>query len=387
VKGAWQPRTQEILTARSGGLAQMRRDLGVTLETHARATRFAWSDQPVAVTSEDVVKAIRAKDPDWSGPLPTIADILDHFDAVYALVVVPTYEAGFVASGGSSADAVDLWDFMVWTSAVLVELGTGEVKLAATALDEELIRVDAGQAAGGDDNRRIKDLIALSGRKAIESLAGFTADRGPADDFPMMFTGTIVADPEARRLFRYGKAETEKRKNVCTMPSECANEDCGRLIALVANAVAQNLTQRGVPVLPPINLNAWGERAEDRVALNLSLPRGASHFEDELSIAVGADSADKKLVPVVAKLRFSDGEGGSRLLRSREYLAVTQIYGFETDPDDCATLIGRSATTASVSQARDKIVKDAPDQSALQRARLLGRLYDAFAKVDYDALL
>ncbi len=385
VKGAWQPHTQEILTARNGGLADLRRSLGVAMERHARSVRFAWSDQPVAVTSDDVVQAIRTKDPGWSDPYPDIRDILDHFDAVYALVVVPTYEAGFVASGGSSSDAVDVWDFLVWTSAVLVELGSSEVKLAATALDEDLIRVDAGQGAG-DATARIKDLIERSGRHAVDSLARFAAERAPADEFPMMFTGTIVADPVARSLFRYGKVEKAKRSNVCTMPSECTNEDCGRLIALVANAVAQNLTQRGVPVLPPINLNGWGERAEDRVALNLSLPRGAAHFEDQLSIVVGADSADTKLVPVVSKLRFVDSQGKSRLLKSREYLAVAQIYGFETDPDDCAKLVGRSATGAAVSQARGKVVADGPDQTALQRARLLGRLYDAFAKVDYDAL-
>lgn len=383
VKGAWQPETSKILTAEQGGLLKLRRDLGIAVESHAISKQFGWSSAKLAVSSQDVAAAIKKKNPDWTSPYPDVSDMLDHFDTVYALVVIPTYEARIFSSGGSSNIAVDNEHLLVWTSAVLVELGSGEVKLSATAAAEFVAQSDAGKTGIKDLSRQFKTLLERSSFQALDRLSGLSSSHSPADDFPVMFTGAIVADNAARNFYRFGAPES--RKNVCKLSPECEHEDCGRVIALLANGVAEVMTSMNVPVLPPLNLNAWGERATDRVALNLTLPRGARHFEDSITVAVGADSADQKLVTVVQQLTFKDSDGSSKYLKNRHYMAKVRVHGFETDPDNCAALLSKPVKTKpAFAKFSVPLVEGAPDHNDLHRARLLMALYKSLTEVKVD---
>jgi len=171
---------------------------------------------------------------------------------VFALVLVATLEMEHKLDINLNNQDFNKYEFFTGVSALLVEHGTGEVKVAANALGNVTY---TGKELSPEE--KINYFAISYENTAIDALEKLRHVRrnsiGIDDDDAQMITKVIVNSADVRSLFSFPQGNEQCRVNTCF-----------QLRALIAQGVANAYSSAGYNMLPPLNVTSWGRHLEGR---------------------------------------------------------------------------------------------------------------------------
>ena len=274
----------------------------------------------------------------------------DNEEHLYVLAIVGTFEAYYQLPIASS-EATFREFYIVGVSAILVQIAgdiPGQIVLAGTALTEgQLTRTEdfPGNASAfcSADNAMWPDslgnLVAVYKDAAERAIANLSAKREKADEGvdSIIVTGAQIGSEKISDLF--GVVPTSST-SVCNQPNPCPDgaSDCQDLVGLLAFGTTDAFSARGYLAVPPLNWSSWGKTAQYQATKNVRLTGGRREINEVITVNVGPDSADMKLVPSISKYAAVGKPAGTGGTFKDLFMAWLEVPWYETEYGKCETV-------------------------------------------------
>jgi hypothetical protein len=310
----------------------------------------------VIVQSDDLYDAMRADGFDVSARASQgqIQDFLeDNEDRTLALAIIGNFEGYAQNIWQTSKGNIYEEHFTVGVTAVLVHVAgdnVGQIVLTGSALTE-VVNEENDQFSTGESDL-CKDMNSMSSkvlgkittaysnaaRRAIENLSRVRISADGAVD-SIIVVGVDVQSKPVRNLFNISGA-SEVKDSICNRPVPCAEGDaiCEGLISFMAFKVTDAFSSRGYMAIPPLGWRSWGRTAQYQVTRNVNLTGGRQDVLQNISVNVGPDSADKKLVPSITKFADITKAAPGKPWMEEHYMGFLDVEWQETGYGDCGAV-------------------------------------------------
>ena len=280
---------------------------------------------------------------------------------IYTLALVSTLEHYISMKHEISQNIIYEEHFIVGMSAIIVQLGTGKIVLAGSALTE-IIKTDTkGPSSEIEKKIKFTEAYQNAAMRSIErlNLLKVSSEKKLGRE---MVTGLVVNSKSTRKLFKINKIYLDKVDSVCDLHWRvvddktkykelaqplCVNEgdpNCSLIVSILVHGVTERLSAAGHLAIPPLNIESWEnatsqtnwkQTSEGEISKTLSLSEGLS---DNLKVNVSPSSAERKLVVFLTKFAEKDFEGKTKYTANRVYKAWIKVIWAETDPYNCSII-------------------------------------------------
>jgi hypothetical protein len=364
--------------------------LETTLRTTISSTAFPWSASPVIIDVDDANAVMRQRVAGWDKVRPTILQLSEAFDTVYALAVVIDLELNIQSpphvEGASYANLIGSS-----ATALLVDMDTKRIVLSASDVRSTTLLTDDGFLP----RAKVRSIMAATYMNAASAAVQKLADRmrgtRPSDPFDWhMVTGAIFPGAKAQELFSM-RPWAGNVKSVCELSRQCDGAGlCAALDSLATSVATAALTDAGQAALPPYSWVYWASRSQNLIALNLVQPRGGI-MEDVLRFRLDPVEADIKVIAEVhlsepSIVRAQHTNANSAVWTGTRFdHGLVKMHRYMTAPYNCAMDAQHQGVVAGqgVHVSRVTVGYTEPD-AAIRRFYAVGALLDAKGKLSEE---
>lgn len=297
---------------------------------------------------------------------PQVKEFLENNeDNLLTLAVVGTVETYIQNLKTTSKGSIFEEHFIVGVTAVLVQTSgdnPGQIVLTGSALTEVINESTDGFSTEADTlcktindmpKPALEKLVVAYADAAERAIANMAKSRRAADgdNDSVLVTGVSISSTSVQDLFNVDRAIAGEQNNICNQRIPCVEGDraCQTLVSLVAFGVTEAFSSKGYLAIPPLNWRSWGKTAEYQAAKNVKLTGGHRDIAPFVTINVGPNSADRKLLPVITKFAEVVRPMKGANLRRRIYMGWMNVNWEITEGDQC-----ESAAEKGVIQPKKK---------------------------------
>ncbi|MEM9168239.1 MAG: hypothetical protein AAGC56_01195 [Pseudomonadota bacterium] len=256
---------------------------GVVARINAQGGLPTLSPHPIAMNDVDAKATLQRVFGDEPAPRFALRSIEEHFDNVYALYVIGSFEhheSGRFKLADEKTGPVYVYNdfFTVYVSAVLIDLKTNEVVLSTSALGQDRIKNGSAPVAKSkhDDHfskayelaveKSLTRFVTLASKKKLRSLKRRT-DRH-------IVTGAWLHGDEAHGRFRW--RQPPPSADACRINTGCERGDanCNAVMGLLVHGLTDALSAAGKSTIPPLNWSEWRVDNSYEVGVKIGLAFG-----------------------------------------------------------------------------------------------------------------
>lgn len=385
-----QPIFATLFTGGNEPGASLRRKLETSLRKTVSSIAFPWSAAPVVIDVDDANAVMRQRVAGWDKVRPTILQLGEAFDTVYALAVVIDLELDVKSpphvEGASYANLIGSS-----ATALLVDMDTKRIVLSASDVRSTTLVTDDGFLPRAKVTSIMAATYMNAASAAVQKLADRMRGTSPSDPFDWhMVTGAIFPGGKAQKLFDM-RPWSGSVKSVCELPRQCDGAgSCAALNSLATSVATAALIDAGQAALPPYSWVYWASRSQNLIALNLVQPRGGI-MEDVLRFRLDPVEADIKAIAEVHLsepniVRSQNANANSAVWTGTRFdHALVKMHRYTTDAYDCALDAKHQGVIAGqgVHESRVTAGYTEPD-AAIRRFYAVGALLDAKGKLSKE---